>query len=102
MTPEQPLGSVGVKFGTVFSTVEDFSLTVFSKNNSPNVIAATANIITALNQLTSRKTDPLKPAKITISSIHSSGPDGFAANSVEIKGIFRLRMSDRSKNSIFD
>jgi len=82
-----PSGTVGVKLGSVF-TVEDFKLTLLSKNNSPNVVAVTANIITALSQLTSRKTDPLKPAKITICSIHSSGPNGFAPNSVEIKGNF--------------
>lgn len=83
-----PSGTVGVKLGSVFSTVEDFKLTVLSKNNSPNVVPVTTNVITALSQLTSRKTDPLKPAKITICSIHSSGPNGFAPNSVEIKGNF--------------
>jgi len=83
-----PSGSVGIKLGSVFSTVEDFALTIFCKSNSPNVITATANIITALNQLTSRKTDPLKPANITISSIHSSSPGTSTPNSVEVKGSY--------------
>jgi len=81
-------GCVGIKLGSVFSTVEDFALTIFSKSNSSNVITATANIITALNQLTSRKTDPLKPANITISSIQSSSLGTSTPNSVEIKGSY--------------
>lgn len=81
-----PSGSMGIRLGAVFFTVEEFSLAVFTKNNSPNVIAATANIITALNQLTTRKIDPLKPSKSTIFSINSSGPGGSTPNSVAIKG----------------
>lgn len=81
-------GCVGIKLGSVFSTVEDFALTIFSRSNSSNVITATANIITTLNQLTSRKTDPLKPANITISSIHSSSAGTSIPNSVEVKGSY--------------
>ncbi len=84
--PNLRSGSVGIKLGSDFSTVEDFVLTVFSKNHSPKVIPATANIVTALNQLTSRKSDPLKPSKITIFSIHSLDREMRAPNSVEIKG----------------
>lgn len=94
--PSIPVGSVGVKFGPIFPSRDTFSLRITDKisdtvNSKSTVdqIQVSANIIIALNQLSTRKIDPLRPADISIYSIHSRESNDVLVDSVLLEGMLR-------------
>ena len=83
-------GNVGFKTQAIFPDQHEFSIVVHGHSEDDeqhlNAINAAAQIVTVINQITSRKTDPLKPAVISLTSIRSGPTDANSPSSVKITG----------------
>ena len=83
-------GTVGFKTQAIFPDRHEFSIAVHGRSEDDgqhlNMVNAAAQIVTVVNQITSRKTDPLKPAVLSLTSIQSSPTDVDSPSSVEITG----------------
>ncbi len=91
-----PQGSVGIKFGPLISSIDNFTLKLFKRNNCnnfsqdvENIIQIAANVIITLKQTIARIIDPIKPAVIWFSSIQSESDSFAVPHSVFIKGSFQ-------------
>jgi amidohydrolase len=72
------LGKVGVVSGTMMASVDEFSIKVIGVSghgampqHTVDPILVSAHIITCLQTIVSRNTDPLEPIVVTVGSIHS-------------------------------
>lgn len=95
INPDIPTGGVGVKFGAVLPAKDEFSLKIYRKTDSssagmqPNIIQATAQIITSLNQSFTRKINPLTPLQVTFSSIRTVQSDSGTTDAIMLQGSFQ-------------
>jgi amidohydrolase len=99
-----PAECVGIHFGAVMASTDTFSLTIRSNPNqtfrSPlfgDIIQVAAHVVTALKQLTSRKLNPLKPAIISLKSIHTVDDDSDLPVAVKLNGIVNTMDEDAQK-----
>ncbi len=83
-------GAVGFTTQAIFPDRHEFSIVIHGSSEDDgqhlNTINAAAKISTVVNQITSRKTDPLKPAAISLTSIQSHPATADSPPSVEITG----------------
>lgn len=89
-----PEATVGVMDGAVFPGRYRFLLTIqrgesFERSHL-NVINTAAQVISTLNQITSRKTDPLKPAHVLLSAVQSLAAADGTPQSVQIEGYLNI------------
>ncbi|HUK13996.1 MAG TPA: amidohydrolase [Thermoanaerobaculaceae bacterium] len=77
VSPSLPVGSVGFVPGYAFANVDSVDLTVrgmgghgASPHRTKDPIVIAAEIVTALQTIVSRATDPTTPAVVTVGSIH--------------------------------
>jgi amidohydrolase len=98
-----PVGSVGVRAGAVFASVDGFVLSVKGKgghaampHEAVDPIVISAYIITALQTLISRECSPFSPDVITIGSIHGGNAFTIIPETVQMQGTVRtFRQEDR-------
>lgn len=76
--PDLPLGTVGVHGGAVMASVDNFEITVLGKgghgaqpHHAADPIFAAAQLISALQSLVSRSSDPLETAVLTVAHIQA-------------------------------
>ena len=91
-----PVGSVGVRAGAVFASVDGFVLSVKGKgghaampHEAVDPIVISAYMITALQTLISRECSPFSPAVITIGTIHAGIAFNIIPETVEMQGTVR-------------
>lgn len=95
--PPLPAGTVGFRPGVYMASTDELYLTVRGRgghgampHNAIDPIVITAHIITAIQQLISRNTDPTLPAVITFGRIESEGgATNIIPNAVKLLGILR-------------
>ena len=98
-----PLGSYGFSLGPVTAAADKFTITVKGVGGhgsrphrciDPVVIAA--EVIGAVQTIVSRSVDPMRPAAITIGSIHGGDPDGVSVipEKVVMAGTTRCQMPE--------
>jgi len=76
--PDLPLGAIGVHSGAVMASVDNFEITLLGKgghgaqpHHAADPVFAAAQLISAVQSLVSRSTDPLESAVLTIGHIRA-------------------------------
>ncbi len=95
--PPLEVGKVGFKPGVFMASADELYLTIRGQgghgalpHDCVDPILATAHIITALQQIVSRRSNPTTPSVLTIGKINSSGgATNIIPNEVKIAGTFR-------------
>jgi len=91
--PDLPADRIGLRAGTLFPAKYDFCLTIRRRGDragSHNLVHAAARVVATLTQITSRKTDPLKPTIISFQSIRNAPIPETGAESVELRGYIEV------------
>jgi len=96
VTPFLETGKVGIRGGNYMASTDEIYLEVIGKGGhgaQPHLcddpIALSAQIITALQQIVSRKADPRIPSVLTFGKILGNGATNIIPDSVYIEGTFR-------------
>jgi amidohydrolase len=92
-----PAGKVAIMAGPVMAAADIFKLTIVGKGGhgaypemTIDAVVIAAQVITALQQVVSRRIAPVEPVVVTIGSIHSSSSRGnVISESVELLGTIR-------------
>ncbi|MFD1957743.1 M20 family metallopeptidase [Paenibacillus thailandensis] len=94
--PELPLGTIGFKAGAIMASMDSFDVTLVGKqghgaapHQGIDAIAAAAQIVTALQTIVSRETDPLDPIVITIGTIEAGTAYNIIPERARLKGTVR-------------
>lgn len=98
-----PAGTVGVKRGVAYAASNPFSITIYGKGThgaSPHKgidpITIAVQVISSLQLLISRETNPVNPAVITIGTINGGTAANVIPEKVVITGIIRtMTLKDR-------
>jgi amidohydrolase len=96
VTPFLETGKVGIRSGNYMASTDEIYLEIIGKGGhgaQPHLcddpIALSAQIITALQQIVSRKADPRIPSVLTFGKILGNGATNIIPDSVYIEGTFR-------------
>jgi len=95
--PPLEVGKIGVRPGIYMASADELYITVKGKgghgalpHNCIDPVLISAHLITALQQLVSRHSDPLIPSVLTIGKINSTGgATNVIPNEVKLEGTFR-------------
>jgi len=94
--PELPTGTIGIRDGVSMAAVFDFDLRVIGRSghaalphNAVDAVAVAAQIITGIQQIVSRMTDPVKPTVITFGTVKGGGVRNVVAGEVTLEGTAR-------------
>ena len=94
--PWIPVGRMGVKDGVMMAQTDDFDLTVIGQpahvarpHQGCDAIYVASQIVTALQSVVSRNTDPLQPAVLSIGKMEGGSARNIVADSVRIEGTVR-------------
>lgn len=99
--PDLPTGVFGVKSGTVMASMDHLDITVHGKaghgaapHQGVDAILAAAQLLTALQTLISRESDPSEPVVLSMGSVHGGSLPNIIADSVEMRGTVRAIHED--------
>lgn len=94
--PELPVGKVGFRSGRYMASNDEISITVKGKGGhgamphlgiDPVVIAC--HMVIALQQIVSRRANPLLPSVLTFGKMHANGASNVIPDEVKLEGTFR-------------
>ena len=95
--PEMPAGRIGISPGATFGGVDSWYGVIMGvgghgahPDKTIDPFFLTAHVITALNGIVSRRLDPLKPAAVSIGSLHGGETENVIPESVRITGTLRF------------
>jgi amidohydrolase len=101
-----PAGKVGIKYGQMMANVDEFTLTIFGEgghgaapHKGIDAITVAADVITALQQVVSRQTDPADPVVLTIGTINGGTQYNILADKVVMNGTVRT-LNDKTHQEI--
>lgn len=110
MWSELPTGKIGVRSGPIFAISDEFILKVIGKgghgavpHKSVDPVAIAGQLITALQNIVSRRIEPLAPAVLTIGKIEGGVRFNVIPDSVTLYGTVRAyegRVRDKIKAEI--
>jgi amidohydrolase len=93
---DQPVGKVGCRAGPVFAAQDEFHMKVIGKgghgaqpHQTVDPVALAAQIVTACQQIVSRKVNPTKTAVVTFGQIHGGTRHNIIPDVVELSGTLR-------------
>jgi amidohydrolase len=96
MWNDLPTGKVGVRSGPVFASADEFRIRVVGRgghgaapHQTIDPVAAAAQVITACQNIVSRKVDPTKSAVVTFGQIHGGTRHNIIPDVVEMTGTVR-------------
>ncbi|MBP1860401.1 M20 metallopeptidase family protein [Rhizobium herbae] len=96
--PDEPIGSFSFVEGISNGSSDEFDITVHAASGHaarPHMaidpVVATAQLITQLQTIVSREVDPMRPAVLTIGSIHGGNTHNIIPDSVSIMGTVRCQ-----------
>ncbi len=96
LSSQFPTGTVAVRSGPAMAATDSFRLVVSGKgghaarpHESVDPVLIAAHLITGLQSLVSRETDPLDNAVISLTSVHGGTAYNIIPGNVEIKGTLR-------------
>jgi amidohydrolase len=91
-----PAGKIGVKDGPMMAQADDFTLEVIGRSGhgarpheTIDAIVVAANIVTALQNISSRQVSPLVPVVVSIGAINGGTATNIIADKVVLKGTAR-------------
>jgi amidohydrolase len=94
--PQLPAGTVGFRSGQYMASADEIYITVKGKGGhaalpqqTVDPIAVTAMIVTGLQQLVSRKSNPLSPTVLTFGMIRGGATTNVIPDTVELMGTLR-------------
>ncbi len=94
--PNLPSGTVGFRAGQYMASADEIYITIEGKGGHAaqphsciDPIAVAAQVIVALQQVISRKCNPLSPSVLTFGSIHGGFATNVIPDRVELLGTFR-------------
>ena len=94
--PHLPVGTVGFRAGQYMASADEIYITIeghgghaAQPHHTIDPIATAAQVIVALQQVISRKCNPLSPSVLTFGSIHGGFATNVIPDKVEILGTFR-------------
>ena len=91
-----PVGSLGIAGGPIMASADHFILTIqgvgghgAQPQRTVDPIVTAAHVVTALQTVVSRKTDPFHSAVVTVGSIHGGKANNIIPARVELEGTVR-------------
>jgi amidohydrolase len=91
-----PVGQLGLKYGQMMANVDEFTLTIIGEGGhgaapqkGVDAVAVAAEVITALQQVVSRQTDPADPVVLSIGTINGGTQYNILADKVVMNGTVR-------------
>jgi amidohydrolase len=94
--PSRDVGEVATREGPILAISDRFHLVIRGSGghaglpqNTIDPIALSTHVINAIQQVVSRRINPLEPASITISTIHGGTVDGLIPDTVILTGSIR-------------
>lgn len=94
--PLLPVGTVGFRPGRYMASADEIYMTIHGKgghgampHKSTDTVLAMAHIITALQQVVSRRADPAIPSVLSFGRVQAGGATNILPNEVEVDGTFR-------------
>ncbi len=105
--PDLPTGHVGFKYGKSYAASDMFIVTIRGKgchgaspHDGIDVIAIGAQVITAIQQIVSRRTSPTESAVVTVGAFNAGTAGNVIAQEATLRGILRtlgpeMRMKTR-------
>lgn len=94
--PDLPTGAVGVKYGKMYAASDTFKLTIrgagchgASPSDGIDAIAVGAQVVTALQQIVSRRIAPTDSAVVSIGKFHAGTQMNAIADEAVLEGILR-------------
>jgi amidohydrolase len=101
-----PAGKVGIKYGQMMANVDQFNLTIIGEGGhgaapqkGVDAIAVAAEVISGLQQVVSRQTDPADPVVLTIGKINGGTQYNILADRVVLDGTVRT-LNDKTHKEI--
>lgn len=101
VAPWLPFGTIGIKAGTVMAAADNFTLTVRGRgghgampHECVDAVLAAAHVVTSLQALVSRMTDPLEPLVVTVGKISGGTAHNVIADCVVLEGTVRTLNRD--------
>ncbi len=96
VNPYLPVGSIGIRDGTVMAAADMFTLQVLghgghgaAPHQAADAIVAAGAVIQALQTVASRLVDPLQPVVVTVGTIKGGYKGNVIADRVEMEGTVR-------------
>lgn len=104
--PQVPAGNYIVRYGKMMAASDKFKIIINGKGGHPGLphqtvdaVAVSGYVITALQTIVSRNTDPLDPSVVTLGKITGGTKHNIIAASAEIEGTARS-FSNESRNFV--
>jgi len=95
------VGKVGFREGLYMASADEIYLTIHGKgghgampNLAIDVVAISAQVITALQQVVSRSADPKIPSVLSFGTVMAKGATNILPNSIYLEGTFRTMDED--------
>lgn len=102
--PDQPLGTVAVRPGAMLASTDDFIVTIRGKGGHaamPHLctdpIVAMAQVISAIQTISSRSISPFEPLVITVAAVHAGTVNNVIPDTVEFIGTMRTVSAEARK-----
>ena len=96
MWNDLPTGRLGVRSGPVFASADEFRIRIVGRgghgaapHQTVDPVAAAAQVITACQNIVSRKVDPTKSAVVTFGQIHGGTRHNIIPDAVDMTGTVR-------------
>jgi len=93
MWNDLPTGRLGVRSGPVFASADEFRISIVGRgghgaapHQTVDPVAAAAQVITACQNIVSRKVDPTKSAVVTFGQIHGGTRHNIIPDAVDMTG----------------
>ena len=94
--PDRPAGTIGLKYGKMYAAANIFRVTIHgvschgaAPENGVDAIAIGAQVVTALQQIVSRRVAPTDSAVITVGTFHAGTQKNVISNEAVLEGIIR-------------
>lgn len=91
-----PLGAIGVTQGPFMAAADQFDLTILGvgghgaqPNKTVDPVVVSAHVVTALQTLVSRRSDPFDSVVVTVGAIHGGTANNIIPDRVTLKGTVR-------------
>ena len=104
-----PFGTIGVKTGPVMAAADRFELTITGKGghgaipqHTVDALMVAVNVANHLQQVVSRRIDPLEPAVLTIGTLHSGQAFNVIAEEAKLSGTVRTFTRETQEKIISD
>ena len=96
VSPGLPVGTVGVQYGKAYAASDMFTVVIRGRgchgahpDEGIDAVAVGAQVVTALQQLVSRRVAPTDAAVVTVGSFHAGSAGNVIADRAVLKGILR-------------